>query len=1156
MDAVSVPKHVERAREQLFSSAKTFLLEADTKALVFADYNHAIIQADAMVESDIELEIAQSPDPLPDILIKKMRRRGRMKERRAALKGVLKKHGLKKLPKADYRAIKATTGLGKTHGVIAALAELTTSGRRLHSVDLFEPTREKCFEVVADLRAAGVLAEVEYGYDADDHEWDKRDIDPAELSEGMTPGKVCVHTDAIKLAGSSGVFIREEFCKACPFIDRCGKKKNEAELDRIRQLGGVIVKTHARVDYPSVAGNAMLAIIDEDPSRRGHRIDDVKESEISQENLRGVLNLTDPKQIAMLDDFCQIIKDSLTSGFPVKDIQKSIRLMRRTEILLRKATDATRPKLDGDLTLANVQKQMRYFNVSYAKIAKLSELIRTAARFNLPLAFCNRIELKSGDGNDDVLYRYRHVKRPRFGKKTSCLFLSATMSLERMKTFIGRDDIECEILDVDRNIDISHVKTKSSTMALTGLAADGLPISARSVQRAVFRRDEIIRRITETTSEHDRILFVSNKSIEQVFLDDVPPNFEQAHFGELEGINKLSDCAAIGIVGQAWPAMIEVERQAAATALLNGDRITSMKSYLYKESQDGRQHECDMMGYLVTEQGPWHPCPYVRDEIFSKIEADYDQAIGRLRAVNSLVAKKVFIFRDFCPNGFEPTSVKNDLMSLPQQIEMFTARSAKRGWMPITTTAIQRLDADLFKDVQAVKNSMRRATDGRKSPIRDFINGLGSFPIRKESIKGEEPLQIWKFRFIGTKHFSRLLAHSDLEAADLRTDLTGVISLAPDPDYDLSKYREQTPAPPKPERKGLIPTEADNCTILSGFGDDPDRLMTKKFSMTRHGKIILSKTKHPYRFRGHETAFTTVEDMYHLLMRLSKDPYSYVVRGKPKPNLDMDAIYKRKWRGSEATFDNVPRSWFMADLDDFRLPLGIEFDPDDPGYAIKTVLNALPEPFKGVSCVVQLSASQGVTTSENQLKVHLWFKLSHALTQYQMRDLLRLVDEDKMFDEVTTRTVQPHFTSGPVCDGFDDPLIKRVYHYQVAGRQLVEIKQDLIDEISKPRAVSMSVHEDEIEQGISFHLFKQALEKIGGENGFHDPSGNALRFGAVSVHARHINREQCVSMVREHILSCDPAGRSTGDIEERASVESLGRWFDWWWENLYGKPPE
>ncbi len=369
------------------------------------------------------------------------------------------------------------------------------------------------------------------------------------------------------------------------------------------------------------------------------------------------------------------------------------------------------------------------------------------------------------------------------------------------------------------------------------------------------------------------------------------------------------------------------------------------------------------------------------------------------------------------------------------------------------------------------------------------------------------------------------------------------------PEHDIARYMGETPEPPKPAKQEDGPNPSTEATILSGHGGH-DKLMTKKFSMTRLGKVVLAKTKHPKRFSGHVVHFDSVEAMHSVLLQLSKDPYSYVIRGRPKPDLNMNEIYQRKWRGQEPTFDNVPRSWFMADLDDFRLPMGIEFDPADPGYAIRTVLNALPEPFKGTSCVVQFSSSQGIATTPDQIKVHLWFKLSHSLTQYQMRDLLRAVDEDKLFDEVTSRTVQPHFTAAPVCDGFKDPLDKRVYLFKVAGKDVVQISNDLVEEISKPRPVSMSLLEDEVERGITPHLLDLSIKKIGGENGFHDAVGNCARFAAIAVSAGLLDKDTAVSKISAGVWDADPGGRSRDEIEERASPESIGRWIDWWTENL------
>ncbi|MDH3659767.1 MAG: hypothetical protein OEU92_07025 [Alphaproteobacteria bacterium] len=601
---------------------------------------------------------------------------------------MLDRLGIERPPSSLRRGLKSPTGAGKTTSAIEALK--SWSGE--HSVDILEPTHAKAEELLTDLRAAGIDADVERGFDCEDPDWASSGIADDELTEAFySPGRMCVQIKAVKAASKAHVRTGEEFCSTCPFVGRCGVHRQKARLRKVRDNNGVIIKTHARVGQglASAVGKADIIIVDEDLSRdMVGRIElDVWKLESKNKYLT---HLAGPSGHGLSYDLSlagDLALDAIRSGHPAEKIKSTdAALLRETAKLLRAAWRLDRPKINGERDPEKIAGIVAASSNDALNVAKVFDQVALAAEKNVVLRSTNI------EGGKIVC---RHLKKKGLGRRPNVVFMSANLGADRLSTTAG-SKVSVEIFDADRNVEVKHVRTKATIARYTGIGPDGQPYSSKSVARAADRRHELINRAEDLLGPDARkVLFVTNTKLEQAFLDEVPEHWDNRHFGELAGLNEFSDHNAIVLVGQSWPPLQEIERLAAAVALSKGKSITTIADWI----KNHPNAKLDDDGFVLTSDGPWHPDPIVRDEVAVMVEDQYDQAIGRLRAISSDKPKKAIICRLWLPGGYEltaePESVVEDIKSRPA-MDIYLSKRSREGFLPLTPVAAHRLESGLF----------------------------------------------------------------------------------------------------------------------------------------------------------------------------------------------------------------------------------------------------------------------------------------------------------------------------------------------------------------------------------------------------------------------------------------------------------------------------
>lgn len=152
----------------------------------------------------------------------------------------------------------------------------------------------------------------------------------------------------------------------------------------------------------------------------------------------------------------------------------------------------------------------------------------------------------------------------------------------------------------------------------------------------------------------------------------------------------------------------------------------------------------------------------------------------------------------------------------------------------------------------------------------------------------------------------------------------------------------------------------------------------------------------------------------------------FIIRGQLKPGLDGSGMISRKSAGKDATFIDLPRRWFCADIDNWTMPAGRDItDPDDVTAMIPQVIaDRLPPCFSGVRCYWKLSGSAGIKPG---MRVHIWFWFDRPIEGKLLGDWLEGWKREDLgrrsgLDLSLTRAVHPHYVADPIIEGAPAPI--------------------------------------------------------------------------------------------------------------------------------------
>lgn len=241
-----------------------------------------------------------------------------------------------------------------------------------------------------------------------------------------------------------------------------------------------------------------------------------------------------------------------------------------------------------------------------------------------------------------------------------------------------------------------------------------------------------------------------------------------------------------------------------------------------------------------------------------------------------------------------------------------------------------------------------------------------------------------------------------------------------------------------------------------------------------------------------------------------------VVRGALRDAVTAVPIMRR-CVGAGATLQPVLRAWVALDVDGL--------DVSEP--TIPAVLALLPHRFRGVACFYQFTSSYGVLRPLNEMRVRLWYRLSHPMSDAAWKRTLcaeapnLTTAPNVILDMSLYNPVQPHYIAAPSFEGMTDPLVHRSAIYDELGlAQLVD--------------VSDIENRDEIDEGI---VVASALTRTGIDA--HPDQINAI-LDRFATRARHTSRHATMVALMGELYGHGLSGEETMR-HARRYMEQQGR---------------
>lgn len=211
-------------------------------------------------------------------------------------------------------------------------------------------------------------------------------------------------------------------------------------------------------------------------------------------------------------------------------------------------------------------------------------------------------------------------------------------------------------------------------------------------------------------------------------------------------------------------------------------------------------------------------------------------------------------------------------------------------------------------------------------------------------------------------------------------------------------------------------SDADTITVLTCLGQDSHA--SKHWYLNGTGGLHCNNYSLGKWFSVDQFWVNGLEDLWGVLDHVSKDARSFVIRGDPKPGVNLDRTIRRAIKKGEEqpTFIEPEKGhqWLMLDWDTKDIP----FDPGRPLDAVQNLLGQLPAPFRECQTLYQLSSSAGF---KKGLRVHLWYWLDRPYPKKMLDAYFKTLSLQP--DLSLFRAVQPHYTAAPMLgEGVYDPI--------------------------------------------------------------------------------------------------------------------------------------
>jgi hypothetical protein len=235
------------------------------------------------------------------------------------------------------------------------------------------------------------------------------------------------------------------------------------------------------------------------------------------------------------------------------------------------------------------------------------------------------------------------------------------------------------------------------------------------------------------------------------------------------------------------------------------------------------------------------------------------------------------------------------------------------------------------------------------------------------------------------------------------------------------------------------------CAITIARAVKPRVVMAKIVNIDEDGMITgVEPSPQGFLFEFREVEVHDLKSLAQALAMAARDPYSIVVRGKPKQAVGRRAMYDDAHAGP-ANLTVMPRRWVAFDWDNLPVPHdpeSVEHDQAEfanwaqppalfkPYLGVQLALRRLPPAFRTVSCLWQITASAGF---KDGFRLRTWHWLSRALTGAQLKCWLNPAIERGLVDPSTLVEVQPHYIGCGVRGG-PDPCPQRFGLLERAAR--------------------------------------------------------------------------------------------------------------------------
>lgn len=169
---------------------------------------------------------------------------------------------------------------------------------------------------------------------------------------------------------------------------------------------------------------------------------------------------------------------------------------------------------------------------------------------------------------------------------------------------------------------------------------------------------------------------------------------------------------------------------------------------------------------------------------------------------------------------------------------------------------------------------------------------------------------------------------------------------------------------------------------------------------------------------------TDIESLFKVLVKQPKD--TIVVYGGLTKAPSGPICRSLAGSGKGGTFIEVPRQFAVFDIDGYEYPGEIDGSKESLINAAKLIRSMLGPIFADVTMTVQMTASYGLATAKNELRMRLWFWsntpfLPSDLLHYTKNELSKAFPPHKL-DPSIFRTVQPIYLARPVLFGGTDPV--------------------------------------------------------------------------------------------------------------------------------------